>query len=185
MDELGLSIARLAARAGMDYHVLYRGHRYKYMPSDTNLEKISKALEADIKKLLKFRDLDHKSKEHWKHRKKRSKKIVICELCLKPGRTTNAGITKYPHKRCRKDAKRLLQNGNKLEESKILTRFTSINQNKILLENKKKRKKRICLRCDKLFTSRGPQERICPYCHWYRDKVDHVEPLYRPHKVYA
>ncbi len=190
MDELGLSIPQLADKAGMDYHVLYQAHRYKYLLSDKNLEKISGPLDVDAGKLVELRGIDYEDRKYWEHlnkknSRKRRQKTVICRLCLEPGQTTNAGMTKYPHEECKKLAKRIIHNGNVIEESALLTQFTSINQNRILLESKKKRKKRICLKCERLFSSRGPHNRICDYCKWYDSKINTVEPLYRPHKVHA
>lgn len=171
MKKEGLSIPQLARMAGTHNGVLYYARRGRMMTTNT-LEKIANALDADIDRLARLRALlpayiKYMKKPHISGKHKRKPVKIICEYCHKPG--IAKGWAKYPHEECKK----------------AVIRIKTVHSNKRIshLENRKKRKKRLCLRCDNFFNSAGPHNRICGCCKTTSqgEPIRHDIPVHKMH----
>ncbi len=101
---------------------------------------------------------------------------LVCGYCNKTGTmtTTRPRHVKYPHKECAdaassKKSKQKKQTTKRIRDS---DRVKLMPQNKIYIENSKKREKqRVCLSCNKKFLSRDEGNRICKVCNgsWERN----------------
>ncbi len=177
MKKRNISYAKLCTKSNISYSTLLK-FQNGAIPREATVKKMAIPLRInpdEIIKLLPFLNVKTKKVEV----------TIVCAHCGQEGKvlTARPNWVKYPHKKCASKASGLASKRRKAETKEIRDADKiklSPEDLVYIMTQKKKKKTRICLSCERKFLSRDSGNRICKVCS---NSIERNSKSDRRHKV--